>query len=69
MNIGNELAQIKHCKNLQEIQEFLENHNLKLDHWYFDGNTSNNFESIIYVVAYYRAENGVFISMTFNFSI
>ncbi len=69
MNIGNELAQIKHCKNLQEIQEFLENHNLKLDHWYFDGNTSNNFESIIYVVTYYRAENGVFISMTFNFSI
>lgn len=69
MNIGNELAQIKYCKNLQEIQEFLENHNLKLDHWYFDGNTFNDFESILYVVAYYRAENGVFISMTFNFSI
>lgn len=79
MNIGNELAQIKYCKNLEEIQEFLENHNLKLDHWYFDGNTkiyergdgntSNDFESTLYVVAYYRAENGVFISMTFNFSI
>ena len=69
MNIGNELAQIRNCKNLKEIQEFLKDHNLIFDHWYCDSNTSNDFESTLYVVAYYQAENGVFISMTFNFSI
>ena len=68
MNIGNELAQIKYCKNLEKIQEFLENHNLKFDHWYLDSNTSNDSKSTLYVVAYYQAENGVFISMTFNFN-
>ena len=67
MNVGNELAQIKNCKNLEEIGKFLEDHNLKFDHWYFD--RSSSFEDTLYVVAYYQAENGVFISMTFNFSI
>ena len=69
MNIGNELAQIKNCKTLEEIKKFLEDHNLKFDHWYFDRNTSSSFEDTLYVVAYYQTENGVFISMTFNFSI
>lgn len=69
MNVGNELAQIRNCKNLEEIQKFLKNHNLIFDHWYCDSNTSNDLESTLYVVAYYQAENGVFISMTFNFSI
>lgn len=69
MNVGNELAQIKKCKNLEEIQEFLKDHNLKFDHWYFNRNSSSSFEDTLYVVAYYQAENGVFISMTFNFSI
>lgn len=69
MNIGNELAQIKNYKTLEEIKKFLEDHNLKFDHWYFDRNLSSSFEDTLYVVAYYQAENGVFISMTFNFSI
>lgn len=69
MNVGNELAQIKYCKDIDEIKKFLENHNLKFDHWYFDRNASSSFEDTLYVVAYYQAENGVFISMTFNFSI
>ena len=69
MNIGNELAQIKNCKTLEEIEEFLKDHNLKLDHWYSDTSTSHSLENTLYVVAYYQAENGVFISMTFNFSI
>ena len=69
MNIGNELAQIKNYKTLEEIKKFLEDHNLKFDHWYFDRNSSSSFEDTLYVVAYYQAENGVFISMTFNFSI
>ena len=33
MNIGNELAQIKNCKTMDEINDFLINHNLELDHW------------------------------------
>lgn len=69
MNIGNELAQIKNCKTLEEIKKFLEDHNLKFDHWYFNRNTSSSFEDTLYVVAYYQTENGVFISMTFNFNI
>lgn len=32
MNVGNELAQIKYCKDIDEIKKFLENHNLKFDH-------------------------------------
>ena len=62
MNVGNELAQIKFCKTLDTINEFLKNHNLKLDHWYIDTDTSQ-----IYVVANYQNVNGVFIQMTFNY--
>lgn len=69
MNIGNELAQIKNCKTLEEIKKFLKDHNLKFDHWYFDRGSPFSFEDTLYVVAYYQAENGVFVSMTFNFSI
>lgn len=67
MNIGNELAQIKNCKTLEEIQEFLKNHNLIFDHWYCDSNTSDTIEKTLYVVAYYQTE-GVFIQMTFTFN-
>ena len=68
MNIGNELAQIKYCKNADEIVKFLEDHNLKFDHWYADGTTLEDSKSKIYVVAYYQEEfDGVFIHLTFNF--
>ena len=40
MNIGNELAQIKHCKNLEEVETFLKQHNLKLTHYSSSENTS-----------------------------
>lgn len=32
MNIGKELAQIKSCKTLEEIEAFLQDHNLEFDH-------------------------------------
>lgn len=67
MNVGNELAQIKNCKTLEEIQEFLKNHNLIFDHWYCNSNTSDQIQSTLYVVAYYQAD-GVFIQMTFSFN-
>lgn len=40
MNIGNELAQIKKCKDIDEIEKFLTDHNLKLDHWYLEYSAS-----------------------------
>lgn len=67
MNIGNELAQIKNCANLEEIKKFLEDHNLTLDHWYTDGSASNQTKTSLYVVAYYQDTNGTFIEVTFNF--
>lgn len=68
MNIGNELAQIRKCKDLDEINKFLEDHNLKLDHWYFDIDHSQLTDKKgLYVVAYYQDIDGVFIHITFNF--
>lgn len=67
MNVGNELAQIKNCKDFDEINKFLEDHNLKFDHWYFKGDTSDFTDNKIYVVAYYRDIDGVFVHITFNF--
>ena len=49
MNIGNELAQIKNCKDFDEINKFLEDHNLKFDHWYFKGDTSDFIGNKIYI--------------------
>lgn len=40
MNISNELAQIKYCKNLEEVETFLKQHNLKLIHYSSSENTS-----------------------------
>ena len=67
MNVGNELAQIKNCKDFDEINKFLEDHNLKFDHWYFKGDISDFTDNKIYVVAYYRDIDGVFVHITFNF--
>ena len=68
MNIGEELAQIKHCKDIDEIKKFLENHNLKLDHWYLDISTSENTDKKgLYVVAYYQDFDKDFIHITFRF--
>ena len=68
MNIGNELAQIRKCKDLDEINKFLEDHNLKLDHWYLETSTSESTDKKgVYVVAYYQDIDGVFIHITFNF--
>lgn len=68
MNIGNELAQIRKCKGLDEINKFLEDHNLKFDHWYFETSTSDFADKKgLYVVAYYQDIDGVFIHITFNF--
>ena len=68
MNVGNELAQIKYCKDIDEIKKFLENHNLKFDHWYLDTSTSENINKKgLYVVAYYLDPDGAFIEITFNF--
>ena len=66
MNIGNELAQIKNCKTVDEINDFLIAHNLEFDHWYINTDTSGD-ERSLYVVADYQSPNGVFIQMTFNF--
>jgi hypothetical protein len=68
MNVGNELAQIKNCKTIDEIKKFLEDHNLKFDHWYLDTSTSENTDTKgLYVVAYYQDIDGVFIQISFNF--
>lgn len=68
MNIGNELAQIKNCKNIDEINDFLINHNLEFDHWYLNYDTSQfTDQKGLYVVANYQDINGTFIQITFNF--
>lgn len=67
MNVGNELAQIKNCTNLEEIEQFLKDHNLIFDHWYTDGSTSSEAKTSLYVVAYYQDTNGTFIEISFNF--
>jgi hypothetical protein len=67
MNIGNELAQIKNCKTIDEINDFLIDHNLTFDHWYTNGSTSKEAKTSLYVVAYYQDTNGTFIEITFNF--
>ena len=68
MNIGNELAQIKKCKSVDEINDFLIDHNLEFDHWYINADTAQHSEKTsIYVVANYQDINGVFIQITFNF--
>jgi hypothetical protein len=67
MNVGNELAQIKNCKTLEEIEQFLKDHNLIFDHWYTNGSTSKESKTSLYVVAYYQDTNGTFIEITFNF--
>lgn len=68
MNVGNELAQIKNCKTIDEINDFLVNHNLEFDHWYINTDTSQDIhKKNLYVVANYQSPNGVFIQMTFNF--
>ena len=68
MNVGNELSQIKCCKDLEEIRKFLEDHNLKFDHWYLDIDHSQSTDKKgLYIVAYYQDLNVVFIQITFNF--
>lgn len=68
MNVGNELAQIKNCKTIDEIKKFLEDHNLKFDHWYLDTSTADSIDTKgLYVVAYYQNIDGVFIQISFNF--
>lgn len=69
MNIGNELAQIKNCKTIDEINDFLIDHNLEFDHWYLNYDTSQSTEDQkgLYVVANYQDTNGTFIQITFNF--
>ena len=68
MNIGEELAQIKHCKNIDEIKKFLDDHNLKFDHWYLDTSTSEDANKKgLYIVAYYQDFDEVFITISFNF--
>lgn len=68
IDIGEELSQIKNCKTLDKINDFLMNHNLKLDHWYLSANTSNfATEQELYVVANYQSIDGVFIQITFNY--
>ena len=68
MNIGNELAQIRYCQNLDEIKNFLEDHNLKFDHWYMEASTSELTDKKgLYIVAYYQDLDGIFIHLTFNF--
>ena len=57
MNIGNELAQIKKCKTVEEAIIFLEDHNLKFDHCY-SGNEygfvrDNISHPLTYLVANY----------------
>lgn len=68
MNVGNELAQIKNCKTVDEINDFLIDHNLEFDHWYINANTSQDIDKKgLYVVANYQSFNGVFIQITFSF--
>jgi hypothetical protein len=69
MNVGNELAQIKKCKTVDEINDFLINHNLEFDHWYLNYDTCQSTEDQkgLYVVANYQDINGTFIQITFNF--
>ena len=69
MNIGNELAQIKKCKDIDEIEKFLTDHNLKFDHWYLEHSTSQSAEDQkgLYVIASYENDNGTFIQITFYF--
>ena len=69
MNIGNELAQIKNCKSIDEINDFLIEHNLEFDHWYLNYDTAQFAEDRkgLYIVANYRDINGTFIQITFNF--
>ena len=67
MNIGNELAQIKNCKTIDEIKKFLENHNLNFDHWYLDTATADSIDKKgLYVVAYYKDIDADIISKTFE---
>jgi hypothetical protein len=42
MNVGNELAQIKKCKTIDEINDFLIDHNLEFDYWYINTDTSQD---------------------------
>ena len=71
MNIGNELAQIKNCKTIDEINNFLINHNLELDHWYSNYDMSQSAEGrkdlYAIVIATYQDINGTSIQITFNF--
>lgn len=69
MNIGNELAQIKNCKSIDEINDFLVEHNLEFDHWYMNYDTSQfvKDQKGLYIIANYRDINGTFIQITFNF--
>ena len=67
MNIGKELSQIKYCKNMDEIKKFLEDHNLELDHYYFNGDTRDTENKNLYIIARYQDLNGTFIHITFNF--
>ena len=67
MNVGNELAQIKNCKTIDEINDFLTDHNLEFDHWYIDTTTADSTDKKgLYVVACYQDINGVFIQISFN---
>lgn len=69
MNIGNELAQIKKCKDIDEIEKFLTDHNLKLDHWYLEYSASQfaKDQKGLYVIASYENDDGTFIQITFYF--
>ena len=63
MNIGNELAQIKYCKNLEEVKTFLEQHNFKLVHYSSSENTS--LEGYIDGIdAEYQDNNDVYMRLT-----
>lgn len=62
MNIGNELAQIKYCKNLEEVETFLRQHNLKLIHYSSSENTS--LEGFIDGIdAEYQDDNNIYIRL------
>ena len=71
MNISNELAQIKNCRTLEEIEEFLEDHNLELDHWYSNYDISQFVEGrkglYVIIIATYQDVNGTSIQIIFNF--
>lgn len=62
MNISNELAQIKYCKNLEEVETFLKQHNLKLIHYSSSENTS--LEGYIDGIdAEYQDDNDIYIRL------